>query len=137
MENVSLVTVAQPGQAQTAVSQTNPLPVQLASGEVTSNVKRAFFQGASAGQNTGVVAVAGKKLRVLSFILSADADVDFTFVIAGAGTAISQLFKLGLKTYVVAPYNPGGYYETTSGTGLNYLLGAAVLARGCVQYVEV
>jgi hypothetical protein len=137
MENVSLVTVAQPGQAQTAVSQTNPLPVQLASGAVQSAVKYAYWNVAASGQNALVAAVTGKKIRVLSYYVQSDADVDATFVLAGSGTALTNLFKLGVKAPAVEAYNPGGHFETTAGVGLNLLLGAAVAARGHLTYVEV
>lgn len=87
-----------------------------------------------------VAAVAGKKIRVLSFRLHAGGtatNVTFTSKPAGAGTAISELFALGINGGRSEPPSDYGHFETAVGEGLSVTTGAGSTVGIGVVYVEV
>jgi hypothetical protein len=104
-------------------------------------VKRAFASVA-AGTTDGpvVAAVAGKKLRVLAFILMAAATATlatFNSKGAGAGVAISPAYPCAINGGLAPPYNVHGWLETSAGEGLTLTTGAGSTVVVQVVYVEV
>lgn len=104
-------------------------------------IQYAAINATATGDNTVVAAVAGKKIRVLSFIISSSADSGGQFQSdAGSDTALTgNLFTLiaGSGT-VVAPFNPGGWFQTLAGEGLLFDTGSdADDVTGCISYILV
>lgn len=91
---------------------------------------------ASASGDTAVVAgVGAKKIRVVSYVLTANGAVNAKF---RSGTSdISGLEYLAANGGVAAPYNPHGHFETAVATALNINLSGAVAVGGHLTYVEV
>lgn len=102
------------------------------------DIKFAKIAAASNGDNTLVAAVTGKKIRVLSYSLSAAGAVNGKFQSGAGGTDLT-----GLKYFAAAlpgatwPFNPGGWFETASAALLNLNLSGAVAVGGELSYVEV
>lgn len=91
---------------------------------------------ASASGNTSVVAaVTGKKIRVISVWVVANAAVNVKF--QSATTDKTGLAYLAVNGGFVLPFSPVGHFETASGEALNINLSAAVAVGGSVTYVEV
>lgn len=88
-----------------------------------------------------VTAVAGKRIRVLAFHLSggtaAATTVAFNTKPAGAGTAISPVIPLATNGNDVAPFNEGGWFETSVGEGLAVTTGAGAAVGVIVTYVTL
>lgn len=110
-------------------------------GSAPAPVKFAAVNVASSGNNTVVAAVAGKKIRVLSYTLVPTADVVVRFESGAGGDAMTGQIPLleedGLVTSILnlncAPY---GCFETDAGDLLNLELGGAVSVDGHLTYVE-
>lgn len=105
-------------------------------------VKRAIANIATATTDGAVVAaVAGKRIRVLSFRHSpgnAAATLTFTTKPAGAGTAISEVLSAAANSGNPYPFNPHGYFQTAVGEGLSATTSSSGVATGVgVTYVEV
>lgn len=101
-------------------------------------VKAAKIDAASAGDNTVVAAVAGKKIRVVGIKFSVASDVTVTWKSGTGGTALSgaETFKAGggMSDY----WGPHGYFfETSAGALLNCSLGGAVQVSGWLNYIEI
>ncbi len=106
--------------------------------EATSEVKTAAVAASSSGDNTLVAAAgAGIKIRVLAYVLVAASAVVARFEDGAGGTALSGQMSFGANGGAVAPYNPGGWFETADNTLLNLELGGAVSVAGHIQYVEI
>ena len=87
-----------------------------------------------------VAAVASKKIRVLTWIALAAAtatNLTFTSKPAGAGSAISALFALGITNGAAQGFSPIGHFETVAGQGLSVTTGAGSTVGVQVVYVEV
>lgn len=87
-----------------------------------------------------VAAVAGKKIRVLTFRLHAGGtatNVTFNSKPAGAGTAISELFACGANGGRGEPYCPVGHFETAAGEGLSVTTGTGATTGIGVVYVLI
>lgn len=87
-----------------------------------------------------VTAVGGKKIRVLVFRLHAGGTattVTFNSKPAGAGTAVSETFALGINGSHHGSYCVVGHFETTTGEGLTVTTGAGATTGIGVVYVEV
>lgn len=138
------------------VSAATPLPVQQAALDRTvDNVgvalqtdalmndttaltpKFAVIDAASSGDNTILVAVASKKIRVLSLFVVAAGAVVVRFESGAGGTALTGQMNLAANGGFVLPFNPLGWFETASNTLLNMELGGAVSVDGSLCYVEV
>ena len=95
---------------------------------------------AGSGDNIIVTGVSGKKLRVLSCFLIAAGDVDAYFV-DGGNTALvgdgTNGMDLAANSGFSLPFNPIGWFETTSADSLDLNLSAAVRVAGCITYIEV
>jgi hypothetical protein len=100
---------------------------------------RAALAAASNGAQTLLAATAGKKIRVLAFIVTASAAVNVKFQsgASGAGGDLTGLLYCDSKGGAVAPFNPFGWFETNVGEELDINLSAATAVGGCYQYVLV
>ncbi|KKN54705.1 hypothetical protein LCGC14_0589740 [marine sediment metagenome] len=131
------------------VALTNPLPVDamLNTGVIQSSgsqltPKFAVINLAATG--TLVAAVTGKRIRVLSLLMTIDVltgDETYTFKSGGGGTALTgDLGEASAAAAVlVVQYNfsPLGHFQTASGSLLELSLGVAAEAQGSLCYVEV
>jgi hypothetical protein len=99
--------------------------------------KFAVIDVASSGDNTLVVAVADKKIRVHSLFLVSAGTVNVRFESGAGGTALTGQMNLIANTGFVLPFNPLGWFETGVNTLLNAELSAAVSIDGSLQYTEV
>lgn len=103
-----------------------------------SEAKYAAIQAASAGDNTLVAAVTGKKIRVLAMVLVATGGANTVRIESGPGTAqLTGLMDLIADGQLVLPYNPLGWFETAAAALLNLELSAATAVAGALTYVEV
>jgi hypothetical protein len=109
------------------------MPVQQSS----DTARYALIDTAAAGNNTLVAAVAGKKIRVLSFLLVGAGTVAVAFQSGAGGTALTGAMPLAASTVVQGAYNPSGLFETAAGVLLNLNLSAAIGVRGMLTCVEV
>lgn len=100
-------------------------------------VKRAAIAASSSGDNTIVAAVAGKKIRVLSFALVCASAVTVRFEDGAGGTALTGQMEFAANSGISPPEIQSGHFETTAGTLLNLELSGAVSVAGWVNYVEV
>lgn len=99
-------------------------------------VKRALANVTAGQTDTQVVAlVASRKIRVVALVaLAAGTATDLTF--GSASTAISPVFPNGVRTPLVLPFNPTGWFETAVGEALTVTTGAGSTAAILVDYVE-
>lgn len=95
------------------------------------------IDAASAGNNTILAAVVGKKIRVLSYTLIASADVTVRFEDGAGGTALTGQMQLGANGGASVTYSPVGHFETTANTLLNLELSGATSVDGHLTYIEV
>jgi len=102
-------------------------------GKVTSDVKYAKIDCSSSGANQIVAAVASKKLRVVSYVLSASAAVNAKW--QSASTDISGLIYMDAKGGA-SPSHFDGLIETAAGEALNLNLSGAIAVGGHLAYVE-
>ena len=100
-------------------------------------VKYAVIDNATAGDNSIVAAVDGKKIRVLSYALVAAAAVTVRFESGAGGTALTGQMSFAANGGVSCPFNEGGWFETAAGAALNLELGGAVSVDGHLSYIEV
>lgn len=98
--------------------------------------KRAVIVASASGATTVVAAVTGKKIRVLSFVLSANAALNVKFQSHGGPTDITGLLYLTDKSGIGASFSPAGHFETVAGEALDINLSAAVAVGGFLTYVE-
>ena len=105
----------------------------------SSEIKYAVIDAASAGDNTIVSAVTGKKIRVLSYVLvnGHTATQTARFESAASGTALTGQMILGANGGVVAQMNEGGWFQTVAGELLNLELAGATTVDGHLSYIEV
>ncbi len=95
----------------------------------------ATISAASSGANTIIAADASNKIKVLSYVIVADAAVTVTF--KSATTAISGAMSLAANGGVASPVGtPGGGWvmETAVNQALVLTLSSAVGVRGHVSY---
>jgi len=103
-------------------------------------VKRAAFGGATSGDNTLVAAVAGRRIRVVSFFGLATGAVAVYFT-SGAGGAViwgdaTNKIALAANGGFVLPRNTDGWFQTAPGAALVVNLSGAVAFSGGVTYLE-
>jgi hypothetical protein len=97
-----------------------------------TEVKRAFFTGATVATHTLVAGVTGKKIRVLAcFITTVDG---LNLLFKSATTTISANIA---ASGAVIPYNPHGWFQTAAGEALGFAIDAAESTSVQVVYVEV
>ncbi len=109
----------------------------MMNGATALTPKYKIIDAALSGNNTLVAAVSGKKLRVLSVFLMAAAAVVVRFEDGAGGTALSGQMNVAVNGGFVMPFNPVGWFETSSNVLLNLELDGAVSVDGCLVYVEV
>jgi len=93
---------------------------------------------ASTTDGVVVAAVAGNRIVVTgAVVMAAGTATDLTFNTkpGGAGSAISPLFAQGVRTPVVLPYNPAGWFRTGVGEGLSVTTAAGSASAVLVTYV--
>lgn len=94
----------------------------------------AVISGATSGDNSVIAAVAGKKIRVLSFFLVSVTAVAVRFESAAGGTALTGVMSMGATGVLSVPFSPAGHFETVAGEALNMELGGAVQVSGAIVY---
>lgn len=85
-----------------------------------------------------VAAVTGKVIRVVALVAIPGATATtstFNTKGSGAGVAISGTFDIAARTPFVLPFNPAGWFQTTSGEGLSVTTGAGSTTGYQVVYV--
>lgn len=124
-------------------NHTTPLPVDtydetsgLSNAGTLLTPKFATVQVSSSGNNTIVNGVSAKKIRVLSYVLSAGGGVNAKWV-SSTTPDKSGLLYMSLNGGFVSGYCPLGHFETGVGADLNLNLSAAVSVGGHITYVEV
>jgi hypothetical protein len=104
---------------------------------VATAPKFAKIVASSSGVTEVIALVSGKKIRVLSLSLTANAAVNVKFQSHTTPTDLTGLYYLGDKGGFVLPYNPLGHFESLSGQALDINLSGAVAVGGQLVYVEV
>jgi hypothetical protein len=98
--------------------------------------KWAAVASSSSGNNEVVALVSAKKIRVLCWIITASAAVNFKW--RSASTDKTGLFYAAAAGGGAGQsFNPLGHFETASGEALNLNLSGATAVGGQVCYVEV
>lgn len=121
---------------QTAVPTTGAPDTSALYAGTTSLVPKFAVITASASGSTSVVAlVAAKKIRVISYVVVANAAVNIKF--QSNATDETGLLYLSANGGVSGAYAPTGHFETNAGEALNINLSAAVAVGGHITYVEV
>lgn len=98
--------------------------------------KRAVISASSSGVNALISAVTGKKIRVLSLVLMANAAVNVKFQSHTTPTDLTGLFYLAANGGFSVGFSPLGHFETVAGEQLDINLSGAVAVGGCLTYVE-
>ena len=102
-----------------------------------SPVLSAAIVGSATGDNTIVAAAgAGKKIRVLSYVIVAKATTTARWESGAGGTALTGQMTLVANNVVPSGFNPYGHFETAANTLLNLETSADGL-YGHVAYVIV
>lgn len=99
--------------------------------------KYAVINATVNGNNTIVAAVSGKKIRVLSYSIVADAAVGVAFEDGAGGSELSGQMAFAANGGISVPFSPVGHFETTANTLLNLETDAAANVRGHLCYIEV
>lgn len=103
-----------------------------------SEVQYAAVAAATAGNNTLVAAVAGKRIRVHALALVASGGANTVRLESDAdGTALTGQMDIADNGQLVLPHNPAGWCETVAGELLNLELSAATAVAGLLAYTEV
>jgi hypothetical protein len=84
-----------------------------------------------------VAAVAGKKIRVLGYVLSAAGTVNVKWQSHVTPTNLSGLLYMVANTAISSTPSPLGLFETVAGEALDLNLSASVAVGGHVTYIEV
>jgi len=101
--------------------------------------KFAIIDATTAGNNTVVAAVTGKKIRVLQLFLvnSAATGQTVRFRSGTAGAFLTGQMLFAPNDGPVLPFSPIGWFETAASTLLNMELVAATSVDGCLTYIEI
>lgn len=91
----------------------------------------------AAADNTIVAAVAGKRIRVVSYFLVNTTAQTIRFESAAGGTALTGQMALANNGVLEAPFNPMGHFQTVKGELLNLELSGATSVDGHLTYIEV
>ncbi len=87
------------------------------------------------GDNTVVAAVAGKKIRVLSYVFISSGTV--TAIWQSGATDISGPMSFLASTGVSAGYNSKGHFETNAGEALQINQNSTAILGGHLTYIEI
>lgn len=133
------------------VNQSNPLPagtntiggvIARASTGVIYNgtsaltPKFAAIAASSAGDNTLIAAVSGKRLRVLKYTVLTPGSVSLKFR-SGATADLTGPMPLAANCGVGGAYCPAGLFETAPGQPLVLNLSSGAAVAGHLTYIEV
>lgn len=99
--------------------------------------KFAKISCSSSGANIIVAAVTSKKIRVLSYVLVANAAVNAKWQSHTTPTDLSGLLYLAANGGVSAPFSQVGHFESLSGESLDLNLSSAIAVGGHITYIEV
>lgn len=109
----------------------------LMNGSTLLTPKFAKIVASSSGATQIVPAVTAKKIRVLGYVVVANAAVNAKFQSHVTPTDLDGLLYFGVNGGAVAPYNKVGWFETLVGEALDINLSGAVALGGHLVYVEV
>lgn len=107
-------------------------------GATSVTPKFAAITASASGATTLVAAVASKKIRVLSYVITANGAVNTKFVshtTTATATGLTYIAAAGGGASVA--YSPVGHFETEAGEALDINLSGAVAVGGHVTYIEV
>lgn len=103
-----------------------------------SPVLYAVIDNATSGDNTILAAAgAGKKIRVLSYVLVSAGTVTARFESGAGGTALTGQMTTAVNSVISSGFNPYGHFETAANTLLNLELSGNVSVDGHLSYVIV
>ena len=107
-------------------------------------MKTVAISASSSGNNTLVAAVTGKRIRVVSYVLSFSGTVNAKFTDGAGGSDLTGLLYGAAGVNVsAAPHSdgrfhgPAGHFETGQGTALVLNLSGATAVGGHLTYDEV
>lgn len=107
------------------------------SGTTSLTPKFARIVASSSGATEVVAAVTLKKIRVLSYVVVADAAVNVKFQSHVTPTDKTGLMYCAAKGGVSSGFSPVGHFETVAGEALDINLSGAVAVGGHVSYLEI
>jgi hypothetical protein len=102
-----------------------------------TNIEYAAVAASSSGNNTLVLGVSGKNIRILSCMVIVAAAVTIRFESGPDGTAISGQIQLPANGGFTLPFSQAGWGESLNGALLNLELSSAVAVAGFLVYAEV
>ncbi len=104
-----------------------------------SETQHAVISAATAGNNTLVAAVTGKKIRVLAVVLVASGGANTVrFESDADGTALTGQMDIVDNGQLILPLNGFGWFESdVVAELLNLELSAATTVEGCLVYQEI
>lgn len=131
--------LSQPARAATTDTITAKLATDcIQNGTTALTPKYAKISASSSGNNTVVAAVTSKKIRVLGWNLVGNGAVNAKWQDGAGGTDLTGLYYVAAAGGgICVPFNPVGWFETSSNTLLNLNLSGAVAVGGSLCYVEV
>ena len=97
------------------------------------NIKYAVIDAAS-GDTSIVAAVAGKRIKVVSYVLVPAGALTARFESAAGGTALTGVMSLAANAELEAGYCPAGHFRTAEGEALSLELSAST-ADGHLTYI--
>lgn len=115
-----------------AVDQSN----EIRAGGTAVTPAFATVAASSSGDNTIVSGTASTKIRVLSYVIVANAAVNAKWQGSTVGD-LTGLAYLAANTGVSSGYNPLGHFEAPSGEDLQLNLSGAVAVGGHITYAKV
>lgn len=129
------VTVAN-NQATISTSPDTSLLMNGATG-ITLTPKFKVITASSSGATTIVAAVSSKKIRVLQWIVTTNAAVNFKWQSHVTPTDLTGLYYSGAQGGAGGSFCHVGHFETIAGEALDINLSGAVAVGGSLVYVEV
>ena len=105
---------------------------------IQSEVLSAVVSASTGGDNTLVLAVTGKKIRVIALVLVASVGANSVRLESGAsGTALTGVMDIVDNGQLILPWNPAGWCETAASALLNLELSASTAVGGVLNYVTL
>jgi len=135
MANSAPVVIASNQSAVSAVASQETSAIY--NGTTSLTPKFATITASSSGATTVVAAVTSKKIRVISYVVVANAAVNIKFQSHVTPTDKTGLLYLAANGGVSGAYAPTGHFETISGEALDINLSGAIAVGGHLTYVEV
>lgn len=114
-----------------------PLTNVVMNGRTALTPKWATITASASGSTTVIAAVASKKIRITSLVLTANAAVNAKFLNA-AGADLTGLFYFAANGGMVLPDNPRGWFpDGATNTAFAISLSGAVAVGGVCSYLEI